>query len=123
MSSHDHDENNMTNSDADTYYEKVASQEEIYDEDVEEEVREALTSGDPSSPQNKTNNSPRKGETLDEQLNEAAEELITGDGDDPPLGEGKITEMLSVSRLFGSHSLVLQGHAVLSLLIPVLTWF
>ena len=31
------------------------------------------------------NNAPRITESLDEQLNQAAEELITGDSDDPPL--------------------------------------
>ena len=31
------------------------------------------------------NNDPRKAESLEEQLDHAAEELITGDSDDPPL--------------------------------------
>ncbi len=34
------------------------------------------------------NNDPRKAESLEEQLDHAAEELITGDSDDPPLSEG-----------------------------------
>jgi len=31
------------------------------------------------------NNDPRKAESLEEQVDHAAEELITGDSDDPPL--------------------------------------
>jgi hypothetical protein len=38
----------------------------------------------------------------DEQLVEAAEELITGDSDDPPLSEGSIQEMLNDSPARGS---------------------
>lgn len=122
MSTYDSDKKNVpTNTDA--YDEKVASQEEIYDEDLEEEVREALTSDDPPSLQDNTNNNSRKAETLDEQLDQAAEELITGDSDDPPLSEDSISQMLSVSRLYSSRALLLQGHAILPLLIPVVTWF
>jgi hypothetical protein len=33
-------------------------------------------------------------ESLDEQLNHASEELITGDSDDPPLSEDAVVEML-----------------------------
>ena len=33
-------------------------------------------------------------ESLEEQLDHAAEELITGDSDDPPLSEGPVVEML-----------------------------
>jgi hypothetical protein len=36
-------------------------------------------------------------ESLDEQLNEASEELITGDADDPPLSEETVLEMLKVT--------------------------
>ena len=49
----------MNNSDSniptytDAYYEAVASQEEIYLEETEEELRASFTSGDPS-PQNAT---------------------------------------------------------------------
>ena len=38
----------------------------------------------------------------DEQLVEAAEELITGDSDDPPLSEDSIQEMLNDSPAKGS---------------------
>ena len=38
----------------------------------------------------------------DEQLVEAAEELITGDSDDPPLSEDLIQEMLNNSPVRGS---------------------
>jgi len=40
------------------------------------------------------NDDPRIAERLDEQLNNAAEELITGDADDPPLSEDTVLEML-----------------------------
>ena len=39
-------------------------------------------------------NNTRIAETLDNQLDRAAEELITGDSDDPPLSEGAVVEML-----------------------------
>ena len=39
-------------------------------------------------------NNTRIAETLDNQLDRAAEELITGDSDDPPLSEGPVVEML-----------------------------
>jgi len=40
------------------------------------------------------NNNFRTTESLDEQLDHAAEGLITGDSDDPPLSEGAVVEML-----------------------------
>jgi hypothetical protein len=40
------------------------------------------------------NNDPRIAENLDEQLDHAAEELITGDSDDPPLSEEAVVEMI-----------------------------
>jgi hypothetical protein len=43
------------------------------------------------------NNTPHAAESLDEQLDHAAEELITGDSDDPPLSEETVAEMLRVS--------------------------
>ena len=43
------------------------------------------------------NNDPRIAESLDEQLNHAAEELITGDSDDPPLSEVAVVEMLRMT--------------------------
>jgi len=43
------------------------------------------------------NNPPRTADSLDKQLKHAAEELITGDSDDPPLSEEAVREMLSVS--------------------------
>jgi hypothetical protein len=38
------------------------------------------------------NNDPRIAESLDEQLNHAAEELITGDSDGPPLSEEAVVD-------------------------------
>jgi len=42
------------------------------------------------------NNDPRVAESLDEQPNHAAEELI-GDSDDPPLSEEAVVEMLRMT--------------------------
>jgi len=42
-------------------------------------------------------NNPRLAESPDEQINHAAEELITGDSDDPPLSEEVVVEMLNDS--------------------------
>ena len=43
------------------------------------------------------NNDPRVPDTLEEQLDHAAEELITGDSDDPPLSEEAVVEMLRIA--------------------------
>ena len=43
-------------------------------------------------------NNTRIAESLEEQLDHAAEELITGDSDDPPLSEESITEMLRLTQ-------------------------
>ena len=51
------------------------------------------------------NDDPRIGLNLDEQLYHAAEELITGDSDDPPLSEDAVVEMLRLSRLYKPNSL------------------
>ena len=40
------------------------------------------------------NNDLRTAESLDQQLDHAAEELITGDSDDPPLSEEAVVEMI-----------------------------
>jgi len=45
------------------------------------------------------NNDPRVPESLEEQLDHAAEELITGDSDDPPLSEETVLEMLRVTHM------------------------
>ncbi len=43
------------------------------------------------------NNAPRNAENLEEKLNHAAEELITGDSDDPPLSEEAVVELLRMA--------------------------
>lgn len=43
------------------------------------------------------NDDPRIGASFDEQLSHAAEELITGDSDDPPLSQEEVAEMLGTS--------------------------
>jgi hypothetical protein len=45
------------------------------------------------------NNDPRIAANLDEQLNHAAEDLITGDSDDPPLSEETVVEMLRMTHM------------------------
>ena len=72
----------------DSYYEEQAHQEEIYLEEREEDVRMILEFEDPPP-------SP-PWENLDQQRAEAAEKLITGDSDDPPLSENAVEEMLKV---------------------------
>jgi len=94
--------------DTDAFYEGVASQEEIHLEETEEEVRAILISEDPSAyVQRETAcvDCCFVAEGLDEELGHAAEELITGDADDPPLSEEAVAEMLRVSRLYSSRSL------------------
>jgi hypothetical protein len=69
----------------DSYYEERASEEEIYLEEREEEVRMILECGDPPlSP----------GESPNQQHGDATEELITGDSDDPHLSPESIEEMV-----------------------------
>ena len=43
------------------------------------------------------NSDPRIAESLKEQLDHTAEELITGDSDDPPLSEERVVEMLRIT--------------------------
>src|SRR5438876_10114038 len=103
---------NMSNdrnipTDTDAYYEAVASQEEIYLEEIEEELRAIWISYDTFQSRNSgstlgenrgerkgdsekrsisdASNDPCTAESLGEQPNHAAEDLITGDSDDPPL--------------------------------------
>lgn len=71
----------------DAYYEEQASQEEVYLEEAEEELRMILCADDPSSPQS---------ECVSEEKGEAIEELITGDADDPPLSEQTVRDMLYI---------------------------
>ena len=71
----------------DAYYEERALQEEIYLEETEEELRMILESDDLPSQQN---------ESLDEEREHAAEELIIGDSDEPPLSEAAVEEMLRI---------------------------
>jgi len=105
--------------DREACYEEVASQEELYLEETEEEVVAILNSYvSPASQSDRSTiidicaeresdleieglmtdlTSPRMVGNPDEQLVEAVEELITGDSDDPPLSEGSIQEMLNDS--------------------------
>ena len=71
--------------DTDECYEAIASQEEIYLEETEEDLRVILESDELPPPVR---------ESPDQQRAHAVEELITGDSDDPPLSEGAVEGML-----------------------------
>ena len=78
--------------DGECYYEEVARQEEVYLEETEEEVFEVLITEDSYQLHKNPLNRTCVGETLDEQRMHAAEELITGDPDDPPLSEEEVAK-------------------------------
>jgi len=44
------------------------------------------------------NDDPRIAANLEEQLDQASEELITGDSDDPPLSEQTVVEMIRMTH-------------------------
>ena len=73
---------------ADACYEIIASQEEIYLEEVEEDLRAILLFDKPSDV-----------EEVDEPLSSAVDELVTGDSDDPPLSDDMIVEMLRIAPI------------------------
>jgi hypothetical protein len=93
-------------SDVEIYYEIVASQEEVYLEEIEEELRMILSVEDSAQSVSSEQMVRRKvvmltsnshsgiAETVDEERSHAAEELITGDSDDAPLSDEAITDML-----------------------------
>jgi hypothetical protein len=110
--------------DTEACYEELASQEELYLEETEEEVVAVLTSYvSPASQSDRSaiidicaeresdleiegvmtdlRNSRMVGNP-DEQIVEVVEELITGDSDDPPLSEDSVQEMLNDSPARGS---------------------
>jgi len=93
------DENAPDHSDA--YYEELACQEEIYLEEREERARAVLISEGASSSACNSAGSPLPVEQLDH----AAEELITGDSDDPPLSEEAVVEMLRMIHISKRSSL------------------
>jgi len=80
----------------DDYYEAIAMQEEIYLEEVEENLRAILASYKPSASRGGATNQ-RAAESLSQQLDRAAEELITGDSDDAPLSEETVAEVLRIT--------------------------
>jgi hypothetical protein len=81
--------------DSEAFYEKVASQEEIYLEKTQEAVRTILSSEAPSLLRN---DNTRISEVLDEELDHATEQLISGDSDDPPLSEEAIADLLRTTQ-------------------------
>jgi hypothetical protein len=71
------------------YYEALAGQEQEYLDEIVEKFRECeVLVFENSSAINITCESP------DEPLHQAAEELITGDSDDPPLSDDAVVEIL-----------------------------
>ena len=91
--------------DADARYEMLASQEEVYIEETEEELRMILISEDSATfveQETVSQDCSFVAKSLDEELGHAAEELITGDSDDPPLSEEVVMDMLRVSRCYRS---------------------
>jgi len=70
-------------------HEAIASQEETHLEEAEENLRAIPTSYKPSRI--------KAAENLEEQLDHAAEELITGDSDDAPLSEEAVAEALRMT--------------------------
>ncbi len=92
-------------SDSDVYYEERASIEEIYLEETEVEVHSVLESYTPTPARKEVGRAasdateaPHAVESLDEQRDRAAEELITGDSDDPPLSEEAVSEMIQMTH-------------------------
>ena len=71
--------------DLETYSEAVASQEEMYLERVEEDLRTILVSDDLT---------PSPSEAPEQLRKHAQEELIIGDSDDPPLSEEAVEGLL-----------------------------
>ena len=71
-------------------YEEQAWREEIYLEETEEELRIVLESDDSSSSQN---------DSSIKQREQAIEELIIGDSDDPPLSEETVEDMLRMTSI------------------------
>lgn len=86
--------------DTDARDETVASQEEIYLEKTEEKLAAILISEEPSTyGQQETGcvDCCFPSASLDEELDQAAGELITGDSDDPPLSEEAVVEILRMT--------------------------
>lgn len=76
--------------DTDAFYETVASHEEIYLEEREEQLRATLISEDPSAyvqQEQACVDCCFVAGNLDEELDHAAAELVAGNSDDPPLSE------------------------------------
>jgi hypothetical protein len=74
--------------DTEAYYEAVASQEEIYLEETEEELRAILEFDGPVPP---------PGEPPNRQRDPAAEEMIIGDSENPPLCEEAVEKILRMA--------------------------
>jgi len=72
------------------HYGAIASQEEIYLEEVEENLR-AIPISDQPSPMNTA-------ESFNEQLDHVADEWITGDADDAPLAVAEALRMTLRAR-------------------------
>lgn len=86
--------------DTDNHYETIAGQEELHLEKTEEKLREKPISESPSAyAQHQTicvDCCFVSGSSTNE-LDHAAEDLITGDSDDPPLSEETVGEMIRMA--------------------------
>lgn len=110
------DKERPPDADPEACYEQLAREEEIYLEETEEEVTAVLISYEVSPSQNncsanpgdqdlewelaspsEPDGDPSVAESLDDQLIRAAEELITGDADDPPLSETAVNDMVKTA--------------------------
>ena len=103
--------------DTEVFYEKIASQEEVYLESTEEEIRTTLisTASDSNTgscwiavetqTERETGSSGRRRlasprstlapqDTLEQERTQAADDLLTGDSDDAPLSEETVEQML-----------------------------
>ena len=86
--------------DTDAYDETVASQEEISLEKTEETLRAILISEDPSTYVRRETvcvDCCFVADSLDQELDQAAQGLITGNSDDPPLSEEAVAEILRMT--------------------------
>jgi hypothetical protein len=91
-------QNVPTNTDA--FDEIVASQEEIYLETTEETLRAILISEDPLAYVQQEAvcvDCCLVADSFGDELDQAAEDLITGDSDDPPLSEEAVVEILRMT--------------------------
>ena len=77
------------------YYEAIASQEQTYLDGVEENLREILS--EELRVAEKATSATTAG--LDEDLDHAAQDLVVGDSDDPPVDEATVAEFVDATSM------------------------